>query len=76
MQNSSPSLFLSYLLKYSFPEVPARSGVTTELMGVRQLSKEGANLGGERESLTREAGVEEKPPRRLIDYYLDSSLRS
>ncbi|GAA5978694.1 hypothetical protein JCM5350_002486 [Sporobolomyces pararoseus] len=75
MQNSSPSLFLSYLLKYSFPEVPPRSGMTAELMSVRQLSEEGVR--GERE---REAGDgelrEEGKPRRLIDYYLDSSLRS
>ncbi|GAA5913426.1 uncharacterized protein JCM6883_004384 [Sporobolomyces salmoneus] len=66
-QDSSPSLFLSYLLKYSFPQVPPRSGSTSELMGVRQLSEARVNVEDRR-------GEEE--PRRLIDYYLDSSLRA
>lgn len=71
MQQSSPSLFLSYLLKYSFPQVPPRSNLTAELTGARQLSEQGAHvdIGGN----GGKTGSE--PKRRLVDFYFDSSLR-
>ncbi|GAA5869840.1 hypothetical protein JCM16303_001814 [Sporobolomyces ruberrimus] len=63
ISTSSPSLFLSYLLKYSFPQVPPRSDRTLELVETREgLGEMQGAKGNEK-------------PRRLIDYYLDSSLR-
>ncbi|GAA6010500.1 hypothetical protein JCM11491_006968 [Sporobolomyces phaffii] len=72
---SSPSLFLSFLLKASFPQVPPRPELAIEVLRPQDRGPSAGFVVQTGGTARRGSEPSEKRRTRLIDYHLDSSLR-